>query len=102
MIILLLGLFTNITLPASRMQKWQGYIHLYFIAIHLVYLFFSSSMMVNKTNINRFKTFAWCKYLSNGWINTIQINHVDLCSSDVQHNDDFTLCCDQTQQWQCV
>ena len=47
--------------------------------------------MVNETNINKFKTLAVYifKYLCNGSLNTIQINHVDACPSDVQHNDDL-------------
>ena len=46
-------------------------------------------MMVNETNINKFKAFAGFKYSSNGRLNTIQINHVVLRASDVQHNDDL-------------
>ena len=82
--ILLPKSFTNITTLAHTMHRRLQSLQLYFVVVHLVYVFIS---LVNHSNVNKLKIFPWFKYLLNCWLNDIQRNHVDLLSSDVQHND---------------
>ena len=70
------------------MHGWLGYCELYFVVILLVCLFIPSCMMVNDINISTLKTFTGFVYTFNAWLSVSSINHIDLLSSDVQHNNE--------------
>lgn len=88
--ILLERLFTSLMEQTNTIHAhtWLGYCQSYFVLKQLVYLSILVCTLIIDTNISTLTTFTGFQKSIDALLIAIRINHVDLLSSHVQHNDD--------------